>query len=447
MLKGSILFASTLLLGTAVFAQNQNPQDCVSNYNPSTDYFPQKFKSNEDSADLFTIEYHNNYKLLTNVSSNATFALVQCGTPAPANSSLPANTEVYEIPIKSAAVLSTTVVPYLEALGVAETVKVVSGSDFIASSCFQKYLSNTNNNVVELSATNTTLSNQQLQTAKAQFGFTAGGSDPIPSTSVDGSESFEKSALGRTSWLGYYAAFYNVEDVANNALQSITNNYNNLKKAASSYSTKPVVAWALYDAPSQFNKNTGTYQIKTGGYRQQLTEDAGATIFNSTTLKYSTSQEFLNAIKDVNILIDETYIATNLTDVLKNYQISDVNQYKFAKAIYRQDGILTASGGYDWFSTPFVMADALLEDIINVVNPSAPSAEYKRHWLRNVANNEPVHTAKVEECNWDETQPRPSLATNFNGNPFTLSNTSAASSLTVGMMTVFASLMVSFFLA
>lgn len=47
MLKGSILFASTLLLGTAVFAQNQNPQDCVSNYNPSTDYFPQKFKSSK----------------------------------------------------------------------------------------------------------------------------------------------------------------------------------------------------------------------------------------------------------------------------------------------------------------------------------------------------------------------------------------------------------------
>lgn len=45
MLRGSILFASTLLLGATVLAQNQNPQDCVSSYEPNTDYFPQKFNS------------------------------------------------------------------------------------------------------------------------------------------------------------------------------------------------------------------------------------------------------------------------------------------------------------------------------------------------------------------------------------------------------------------
>lgn len=68
----------------------------------------------EDSAQLFTIEYHNNYKLLTDVSTGSHFALVQCGTPAPANSSLPNGTEIYQVPIKNAAVLSTTVIPFLE---------------------------------------------------------------------------------------------------------------------------------------------------------------------------------------------------------------------------------------------------------------------------------------------------------------------------------------------
>ncbi|CAO3633033.1 unnamed protein product [Cunninghamella blakesleeana] len=442
MLKGTILFASTLLLGASVFAQNQNPQDCVSSYNPNTDYFPQKFNSDEDSAQLFTIEYRKNYKLLTDVSTGNHFALVQCGTPAPANSSLPNGTEIYQVPVKNAAVLSTTVVPFLEVLGVAETVKYVSSGDFIASPCFQKYLSA--NGATELSTTNTSLSTQQLQNADAQFGSST--TDPVPQTSVESSESFETSILGRASWLGYFSAFYNVEDIANSALNSITTNYNNLKNAASNYPTKPLVAWALYDAPSQFNKNTGTWQIKTGGYRQKLTMDAGGSIFNSTTTTYTNAQEFLNAIKDINILMDETYIATNLSDVLKSYQISDVNQYKFAKSIYRVDGILTETGGYDWYGTPLVMADAVLEDMINVINPSAPSSSYKRHWLRNVATNEPITRVNAGSCDWDETKPRPSLATPYNGGSFTLS-ASKASTLSISMMTLFITFIATFLLA
>lgn len=61
-----------------------------------------------------------------------------------------------------------------------------------------------------------------------------------------------------------------------------------------------------------------------------------------------------------------------------------MDKYTFLKqkAVYREDGILTASGGYDWFEAPVVMADALLEDMINVVNPSSP---FSRQWFRNIA--------------------------------------------------------------
>lgn len=91
------------------------------------------------------------------------------------------------------------------------------------------------------------------------------------------------------------------------------------------------------------------------------------------------------------------------------------------------------------------MADALLEDVINVINPSAPSSDYKRHWLRNVANNEAIQRINANSCDWDESKQRPSLATTYNGNAFTL--TSGASTLSIGMMTLFVSFIATFLLA
>lgn len=228
----------------------------------------------------------------------------------------------------------------------------------------------------------------------------------------------------------------------------MTTNYDNLRKAASGYKTKPVVAWTIYDAPDQYNGNTATWKIKTGGYREQLTTDAGATIYTGSALNFTKAEDLLAAIKNVDILIDETYIATNLTDVLSNYQIKDVTQHKFAKAIYREDGLLTKSGGYDWFGTPLAMADALLEDMINVVNPSAPTSSYKRTWFRSVTNNDAIHYVSTDDCTWDETKPRPSLAVEFNGNAFTEPSSTGASSAaapslaSAGIVTLLASTLV-----
>ncbi|ORX58066.1 hypothetical protein DM01DRAFT_1318768 [Hesseltinella vesiculosa] len=414
MIKPTIIGASLLLLGT-VSAQATNAQSCVSNYDASIDYFPEKFNTANDAASLFGIQYFNNYKLVTVNSLNATYALYQCGTPAPAAANLPNGTEIYSVPVSSAAVLSTTVVPYLEVLGVVPSVKMVEGGDFVTSGCFQKYL--TSGAAAEVSATNATLEQQQLSQVQVQFGFSAGTSDPVQNTTVDSGETYETTILGRSSWLGYYSAFYNLEGLATSTLNTITTNYNNLVKAASQYATKPQVAWTVYNAPDQYNNNTASWMLYGGGYRAKLTTDAGAAI------------DLISAIKNADIWIDETYVITNLTDVLKAYGLTSVSSYKFANAVYREDGILTKSGGYDWFGTPLAMADALLEDMINVVNPSAPNATYQRHWFRNVAKNDAIHYVSDSDCTWDETKPRPDLASTVpSGTTFTLGSSSSSSS-------------------
>lgn len=59
----------------------------------------------------------------------------------------------------------------------------------------------------------------------------------------------------------------------------MTDNYNRLKEAAAHYDTKPIVAWTLYDAPSQYNNNTGTYILSNASYKVGLTKDAGEFFF------------------------------------------------------------------------------------------------------------------------------------------------------------------------
>lgn len=151
-------------------------------------------------------------------------------------------------------------------------------------------------------------------------------------------------------------------------------------------------------------------------------------MLNSTTTTFSSAADLLAVISDVDVLIDETFIGSNLTAFLENYQIKEADQskYKFLanKKVYREDGILTATGGYDWFGAPVAMADALLQDMINAVNPSAPSDNYSRNWMRNIALGEPIKFITADNCSWSEDTPRPNLATEYTGGKFTLSSTS-----------------------
>lgn len=163
-------------------------------------------------------------------------------------------------------------------------------------------------------------------------------------------------------------------------------------------------------------------------------------MLNTTQTTFTTATDFLKAIADVDILMDETYTGANMTAFLANYQIPNGDQakYKFLKnnKVFRLDGILTESGGYDWFEAPVAMADALLEDMINAVNANAPKADYRRNWLRNIALNETIKYSTAGNCSWAEGTPRPNLATQFNGAAFTLDqqkSTSGAHVLTTGL--------------
>jgi hypothetical protein len=147
--------------------------------------------------------------------------LVQCGTPTPTN--LGNTTQVYQIPITKAAVMETTVVPYLEVrkkkkkagfikkrltsnnvyhyslikmIGAVSSIDYIADGDLICSSCFQKYY--TSGNISALSSTNETLQAEQINQVQIQFGYNPyATTTPIDAnTTVTTAQSYEPDVLG-----------------------------------------------------------------------------------------------------------------------------------------------------------------------------------------------------------------------------------------------------------
>jgi len=134
------------------------------------------------------------------------------------------------------------------------------------------------------------------------------------------------------------------------------------------------------------------------------------------------------------VVIDETYIASSLNDVLTNFGISNAtaSSYKFIanKAVYREDGVQTIAGGDDWFESAVVFDDAVLADVISAVHPGYPSAAYTRIWFRNIAKDELIKYSAATNCTGSETTRRADPAFVCTGN-FTVASSTGASAAPV----------------
>ena len=197
---------------------------------------------------------------------------------------------------------------------------------------------------------------------------------------------------------------------------SINNNYNCFKKTANAKATKPIVAWSSYVAPSSFNNNTASWTLSGAEYKKILTVDAGASFYNGTDKgTFTTSAEFLAAIKTVDVIIDETFAGSDMTAFLTSYGLTtaDTANYKFLanKAVFRQDGLVNPNDGRDWFGGAVAMADAALQDVIRAAHPEVLPKDVKYNWLRNIAKNEPKQILDSSNCTaTDSSTPVPDRA-------------------------------------
>jgi hypothetical protein len=157
--------------------------------------------------------------------------------------------------------------------------------------------------------------------------------------------------VARREYVKYLAAFFNLEATANTVAKSLADNYECVSSASKSASAaaakKPVVAFVEYQTPSDFNGQKASWQINMPRYKAQYIADIGAVAPVNATKSFATAAEFLEAVKDVEYLIDETFLGTaEINGFLTTYGLTNSSNLPFIKnkKVYRTDRLQEDEG-------------------------------------------------------------------------------------------------------
>ncbi|NJM20007.1 MAG: ABC transporter substrate-binding protein [Richelia sp. RM2_1_2] len=347
-------------------------QNCVKNYNSKTDYFPNKISVNH--AKKFSVEYHNNYKVLTvknpwqDAKTSFQYVLVECGTPVPQGFK---ENQIITVPINTVVSLSTTHLPHLAFLGVVDKLvgvsnpKIVNTIEVVERIKAGKILGLGDNNVnverlLEL--------NPDLITT---YGTGNPQTDSYPKLLEAGlkvainAEYMENTPLGRSEWLKFTALFFNKEDIAEKIFSKISKNYQEIAEAAKAIKKYPKVF-------TGFNFKGTWYAPGCKSYVAQYLADAGAELLCVDNLDGSIPLSFEDvferaATADYWLNVSQSW--QNLNDI-----ITEDNRYGDFQAVkkgnvYNNNARLNENDGNDYWESGISNPDIVLADLIKIFHP------------------------------------------------------------------------------
>jgi len=397
-----------LLATASVLITAQNLLDsCVTAFDVETDYFPEKAQVYPMITSKFTVQYRKHFKIVEVVPTNEKFILYQCGTSAPSSADYPGY-KMFQVPIKKAAVLDTTLLTYLELLGKASSIKYAPSS-YVTSPCIQKAMADGSITALGWNSTQ----NKLTLEADSQVGLVLTGSVSTSAKFVAVPASSDPGALNRAEWVKFIALFFNMETSSMSVFDQIRQQYSclssNTKMAIES--NPPTVAWISYQA--KFGTTPASWFFDNAPYKVNFITAAGANPFTPENGQYiyNTKTDFLDALKqsNIDIVIDLTWQSSqttpSYTQFLTYYGLdtlaqSDLDQLKFIKnkQVWRVDAYKNANGGDGWFENAVALPENVLNDIVSIVNPSGVPSTYKRTWFRNVAKGEEIKLVGPQDC-------------------------------------------------
>jgi len=332
-------------------------------------------------ADLISIEYGSNYKILTEKMSKELYVLTQCGSVPPTDAAIAdvllrhAGYKVkrFTIPLQSAASDSTVHLAFFEALGVQDRISYVN--KYATGPCWQKALGC--GGLLNVSA-------HASQVDALFMDCSFGGSCTNVNGQANGvhfSASQDPGPLRSAEHIKFIAAFFNKEKLASQLFAKTVTAYTS---ASVSASTKPVVAWISYEAESAWSK--AKFVLSQASYKLKMVSDAGGANVNGTAVqaqmgsnmsmvaassgktysvmlssfngsKAKASAAFFAALSQVDVVIDEVYTfaprSYTFDSFLTQMGLTKSSSLKFVKnkMVLRIDGIISENDGLDWYES------------------------------------------------------------------------------------------------
>jgi iron complex transport system substrate-binding protein len=385
MTKMLSIILSILLVGIPVFAQDAAALDanitdgCVTDYDASIDYFPDKAEIVH--AHGFTVEYSNNYKVITVTKAfdNAPlfdYVLVQCGTPAPDAADFPEGTQFIEVPAENVIATSTTQIPHLAELGLLDHLVGLDSFDFVGNPEVRKMI-----DAGKLIA----IGYGSAVNVEAVLGS---GADIVMTYCLDpatdaypvlmdagiftalNSEYREATPLGRAEWIKFTGMFYNVEARANEVYDDISTAYQETRELAASIPAdeRPTVLWNTFSSYSEAWDIPGAQT-----YAGALINDAGGNIaLGDQAPEGSASLSFeviYDGALDADIWITGTQGVNTASDLIAlDSRYGDFAAVKNGK-VWSNDLDINAVGGNNYWEEGVTNPQLLLKDLVAIFHP------------------------------------------------------------------------------
>ena len=352
------------------------PDACVTDYDPSVDYFPDKVTV--DDAQGFTVEYHQNYKRVTVVQpwqgaeQSASYVLVQCGTPAPEDTG---DAEVVQVPVESVVSLSTSFLPPIVTQGLVDRLVAIDTSLYTSSTEVLDRVASGDTIEVGGGGSGQAVNVEQLIDLQPGLILTqqfSGDNSTLAALEQTGlpvvvdSDFLDTSPLGAAEWGKFISLFFNTEALAQATFDGVAARYDDLKQLAATADQQPTVfAGVPYD---------GTWYMPGGqSYLGQFLADAGADyLWKDDT---STGSLFLDFETVLDMAVDADYWVnvSSFWMTLADAHADDERYTEFAAfqndKLYANNARLTDGGGSDYYKSGFSNPDVILADLVKIFHP------------------------------------------------------------------------------
>lgn len=347
------------------------PDGCITDFDPSVDYFPDK--SEVVDAENFSITYENSYQVLTvdepySGAEPESYVLVKCGAPAPELSDDLADAQQISVPISSLYSGSTTHLPLVAELGVLDVLTGMSNGSYVSDTAVVDRIAS--GDVAEYAAGGT-IDTEAVVVAAPDVVMTGGTDDPAYAQLreagigvVANAEWLEASPLGRAEWIKVMAALTGTEVRAAEAYDGIRRDYLQVADKAAGAEPAPVLLGGM---------SQGTWYMSSGGsYMGRLFSDAGATWpWQDVTSTGSLPLDFEAVVAEASDA--PTWLVVNSWTSIGD-ALADDERYGDLAAVgtgqvWNANKALGPGGGNDFYERGVLRPDLVLSDLVAVLHP------------------------------------------------------------------------------
>jgi iron complex transport system substrate-binding protein len=343
-------------------------------------------------AKHFTLEYHDGYRLLRVMSpwrgakTGFTYVLIPRGGKAPR---LDGSETVIETPVRRFVVTSTVYVPFVDVLGLDDTlVGVAKGRMLNTPSVAKRYAEG---KIAEISDGSggmiTSLNMERLYSLRPDLIMLYGTGNPtydfheqLQAAGLPfaiNAEYMESTPLGAAEWMKFIAAFFDKDAEAERLFAGIASRYERLATVARAAKTQPSVFTGM-------DYHGAWYMPGGDSYRARFFADAGARYLWSDDRSQGSMPLTMEAVIDRARQADfwvDVGVCRSLTQLAgfdDRYRL--VRAFRL-KQVFNNDARMGPGGGNDFWETGMANPDKVLADLVSIFHPELTPG-HSRTWYR-----------------------------------------------------------------